>query len=94
MATPNGASIFPTNILVTNTNKPLGTNTWALEPMYWVGTKDKWLVWQIMFDKATLLTKTGYLDGKHRETSSNVIQELSEYNIPREPIGIAFRTYE
>jgi hypothetical protein len=83
MNTPDGTSLFSIDFPVTNTLKPLGTNKWALEPIYKVGATDKWLVWQIMFDgsRSSLITKAGYIGGKQKENSSNVVLNKSGRNI-------------
>ena len=86
MVSPTGVSLFDPNIPVTNITTPINANVWALEPMYRVGARDKWLVWQIMFSQNTgnLTTKAGTLDGKQRETISKVMTNKSGRNLQQQ----------
>ena len=86
MTSPEGQSLFDLSVTVTNTTTPLNEGNWALEPIYRVGARDKWLVWQIMFDQASsiLITRSGYIDGKLKEAISNVILNKSGRNLQQQ----------
>lgn len=93
---PKGESLFNSRIKIVKFEEDPSTPSWSLEPIYRVGSRDQWLVWQVMFDskRKILISSSGQIGGKIKETTKNVLVNKSGRDIQEQALLEARSKYK